>query len=212
MGDNRLARIAVVAAVAGGLACLTAAPASAQSLSDRFKSLFGGKSDEEPAANAPAAAPQDTGDLTCPPVTVRAGASTYAVAAPGKQPVGNDLRFQATISKMARECSLNGGVITARIGIQGRVIAGPAGAPAAVQVPIRVAVVHGGVSEKTIATKAYQTTVNMTESGSEPFTLVAEDLTYPVPPGAAGDSYIFYIGFDPQALKPERPAPKKKKQ
>ena len=154
--------------------------------------------------------PEDTGDLTCPPVTVRAGASTYAVAAPGKQPVGNDLRFQATISKMARECSVNGGVITARIGIQGRVIAGPAGAPPSVQVPIRVAVVQGGVSEKTIATKAYQTTVTMTETGSEPFTLVAEDLTYPAPFGAVGDSYIFYIGFDPQALKPERPAPKRK--
>ena len=211
MGNNRLARVMAAAAVAGGLACVMAAPASAQSITDRFKSLFGGKSDEEPATNAPAV-PQDAGDLTCPPVTVRAGAATYAVAAPGKQPVGNDLRFQATISKMARECSLNGGVITARIGIQGRVIAGPAGAPAAVQVPIRVAVVHGGVAEKTIATKAYQTTVNMTESGSEPFTLVAEDLTYPAPPGAVGDSYIFYIGFDPQSLKPERPAPKKKKQ
>ena len=212
MGDNRLARVVVAAAVAGGLACLMVAPASAQSLTVRFKGLFGGKSDEEPATNAPAAVPQDTGDLTCPPVTVRAGASTYAVAAPGKQPVGNDLRFQATISKMARECSVNGGVITARIGIQGRVIAGPAGAPSAVQVPIRVAVVQGGVSEKTIATKAYQTTVNMTEGGSEPFTLVAEDLAYPAPPGAVGDSYIFYIGFDPQALKPERPAPKKRKQ
>jgi len=212
MGDNRLLRIAIAAAVAGGLACTISTPASAQSLTDRFKSLFGGKS-EEPATDAPAApVPQDTGDLTCPPVTVRSGASTYAVAAPGKQPVGNDLRFQATISKMARECSLNGGMITARIGIQGRVIAGPAGAPASVQVPIRVAVVHGGVSEKTIATKAYQTTVNMTESGSEPFTLVAEDITYPAPPGAAGDSYIFYIGFDPQALKPERAAPKKKRQ
>ena len=213
MGDNRLARVMAAAAVAGGLACLMAAPASAQSITDRFKSLFGGKSDEEPATNAPGAAvPQDTGDLTCPPVTVRAGASTYAVAAPGKQPVGNDLRFQATISKMARECTVNGGVITARIGIQGRVIAGPAGAPSSVQVPIRVAVVQGGVSEKTIATKAYQTTVTMTEGGSEPFTLVAEDLTYPAPPGAVGDSYIFYIGFDPQSLKPERPAPKKKKQ
>lgn len=212
MGDNRLARVVAAAAVAGGLACLMAAPASAQSITDRFKSLFGGKSDEEPATNAPAAVPQDTGDLTCPPVTVRAGASTYAVAAPGKQPVGNDLRFQATISKMARECSVNGGVITARIGIQGRVIAGPAGAPSSVQVPIRVAVVQGGVAEKTIATKAYQTTVNMTEGGSEPFTLVAEDLIYPTPPGAVGDSYIFYIGFDPQALKSERPTPKKKKQ
>ena len=70
---------------------------------------------------------------------------------------------------------------------------------------MRVAVVQGGVSEKTIATKAYQTTVNMTESGSEPFTLVAEDLIYPAPSGAVGDTYIFYIGFDPQALKPERP-------
>ena len=76
---------------------------------------------------------------------------------------------------MARECSVNGGVITARIGIQGRVIAGPAGAPSSVQVPIRVAVVQGGVSEKTIATKAYRTTVTM-RGGSEPFTLVAEDL------------------------------------
>ena len=207
MGDISLARVMVAA----GFFCLSAAPASAQSLSDRFKSLFGGKSEEAPAPTAPAATP-DPGDLTCPPVTVRAGASTYAVAAPGKQPVGNDLRFQATISKMARECSLNGGVITARIGSQGRVIAGPAGAPASVQVPIRVAVVQGGVSEKTIATKAYQTTVNMTETGSEPFTLVAEDLTYPVPSGAAGDSYIFYIGFDPQALKPERPAPKRNRQ
>ena len=82
------------------------------------------------------------------------------MAAPGKQPVGNDLRFQATITKTARECTVNGGEITARIGIQGRVIAGPAGAPSSVQVPMRVAVVQGGVGEKTIATKAYQTTVD----------------------------------------------------
>ena len=129
------------------------------------------------------------------------------MGAPGKQPTGNDLKFQATITKTARECQINGGEITARIGIQGRVIAGPAGAPASVQVPLRVAVVQGGVSEKTIATKVYQTTVEMSESGSEPFTLVADDLVYPAPPVAIGDTYIFYIGFDPQALKPE-PKPK----
>ena len=145
-------------------------------------------------------------------MAIRAGASTYAVAAPGKQPVGNDLRFQATITRMARECTINGGEITARIGIQGRVIAGPAGAPATIQVPLRIAVVQGGVAEKTIATKAYQTTVTMTESGSEPFSLVAEDLVYPVPSPALADNYIFYIGFDPQALKPEpKPHARKKK-
>ena len=212
MGDNRWVKVAIVAGLASSL---LAGTASAQSLGDRFKSLFGGKSDEPTTTADPnAQIPQDTGDLTCPPVTVRAGASTYAVGAPGKTAVGNDLRYQATITKMARECNFNAGVITARIGIQGRVIAGPAGAPNAIQVPIRVAVVQGGVSEKTIATKAYQTTVNLAETGSEPFTVVVEDLAYPAPSGAVGDAYIFYVGFDPQALKPERPAPapKKKKQ
>jgi len=214
MGRDRLARMTIAVLVSAGLGCGLAAPASAQSISDRFKSLFGGKSDE-PAEGAPppAGAPksQVPEDLFCPVVQIRAGASTYAVAAPGKQAIGNDLRFQATITKTARECDYNAGTITARIGIQGRVIAGPAGAPSAVQVPMRVAVVQGGVGEKTIATKAYQTTVNMTESGSEPFTLVIEDLVYPAPPAALGDSYIFYIGFDPQVLKPDRPAPRKKK-
>jgi hypothetical protein len=211
MGEDRAIRVAIAAAISIGLGCAT--PASAQSLGDRFKSLFGGKSDE-PAANAPppSSETQNETDLTCPPVSIRAGASTYAVAAAGKQPIGNDLRFQATITRTARECSINGGEITARIGIQGRVIAGPAGAPSSVQVPLRVAVVQGGVTEKTIATKAYHTTVNMTEAGSEPFTLVADDLVYPAPSGAVADNYIFYIGFDPQALKPEpKPRVTKKK-
>jgi hypothetical protein len=216
MGDNRFVKGAIVAMVSAGLAgSVLVPPASGQSLTDRFKSLFGGKSDEEQAKPAPGAGePAVDPDLSCPPVTVRAGASTYAVGAPGKQPVGNDLRFQATITKMARECTINAGVITARIGIQGRVIAGPAGAPSVVPVPIRVAVVQGGVNEKTIATKAYQTSVTLTETGSDPFTLVMEDLSYPAPSGAVGDSYIFYVGFDPQSLKPERPAPAphKKKQ
>jgi hypothetical protein len=204
MGEHRVVKAAVAAAVLAGLGCaMVPAPASAQSLSDRFKSLFGGKSEEPPANAPPPAENQIDPDLTCPPVSIRAGASTYAVAAPGKQPIGNDLRFQATITRTARECSINGGEITARIGIQGRVIAGPAGAPQTVQVPLRVAVVQGGVSEKTIATKAYQTTVTMTEAGSEPFTLVADDLIYAAPSAAVADNYIFYIGFDPQALKPE---------
>jgi hypothetical protein len=187
-----------------------ASPAASQSLGDRFRSLFGGKP-EEPAQGVPPQAAEGESDLTCPPVSIRAGASTYAVAAPGKQPIGNDLRYQATITRTARECTKTGDQITARIGIQGRIIAGPAGAPSSVEIPLRVAVVQGGVQEKTIATKAYQTIVSMSEDGSEPFTLVAEDMVYPVPPGATGDSYIFYIGFDPQALKPEPKAARKKK-
>lgn len=176
---------------------------SSPSIGSRFSELFGSRSQavgEKPP-------PPIDNELTCPPVSIRAGASTFAVAAPGKEAVGNDLRYQATITRTARDCKQTGDQITARIGILGRVIAGPAGNPATVEIPLRVAVVQGGVQEKTITTKVYRTTVSMGEEGSVPFSLVAEDVIYPVPPGASGDDYIFYIGFDPQALTPE-PKPK----
>jgi len=191
----------------------TASPAAGQSLTDRFKSLFGGKSDEPAQTTAPAQTPgQPTDEDDCPSVTVRAGASTFAVGVPGKQAIGNDVRYQATITKMARECIRNGSEIAAHIGIQGRVIAGPAGAPATVDIPLRIAVVQGGVGEKVIASKAYRTTVTMAEDGSVPFSFVADDMVYPKPSAAVADSYIFYVGFDPQALGPEPKAkPKKKK-
>jgi hypothetical protein len=212
MGDKRVIGMATIAALALAIgSSALVSPAAAQSLTDRFKSLFGGKPDE-PAQTAPQpGAPPAESDLTCPSVSIRAGASTYAVAAAGKQAVGNDVRFQVTIVKTARECNLSGSEIKVRIGIQGRVIAGPAGAPPSVEIPLRIAVVQGGVTEKVIATRAYRTSVEMTEDGSVPFSFVADDLVYPVPPGATGDSYVFYIGFDPQALGPEPKTKTKKK-
>jgi len=180
---------------------------SSPSISSRFSQLFGSKSQ----AVGESAPPPVDNELSCPPVTIRAGASTFAVGAPGKEAVGNDLRYQASITRTARDCTKTGDQITARVGILGRVIAGPSGTPATVEIPLRVAVVQGGVQEKTITTKVFRTTVTMNDQGSVPFSLVAEDVVYPVPPGATGDSYIFYIGFDPQALTPERPARAAKK-
>jgi hypothetical protein len=194
-------------AVAGICCGMLASPAPAQSITDRFKSLFGGGKSDETAPSAPGDSQPDTGGLTCPDVKVRAGASTYAVAAPGKQAAGSDMRYQATITRTARDCNFNAGQITARVGIQGRVIVGPAGAPGTVEIPLRVAVVQGGVNEKTITTTVVRTTVSMGEGLSVPFSVVAEDIVYPAVSADINDTYIFYIGFDPQALKPE-PKPK----
>jgi hypothetical protein len=212
LGDLRSALVLAVAGVllsgcGGGSMFGGDSSDSSPSIGDRFGQLFGSRSQ---AVGESPPAPVDN-ELFCPPVRIRPGASTYAVAAPGKQAVGNDLRYQATISRTARDCTQNGDQITARIGILGRVISGPAGSPPTVEVPIRVAVVQGGVQERTIATKAYRTTVSMAEAGNVAFSLVAEDLVYPAPSAATVDSYIFYIGFDPQALKPEPTAVKRKK-
>jgi hypothetical protein len=198
------ARIILGVAIGGSV---LATPAWSQSLTDRFKNLFGGSS-SEPAptiSNGPAA----ESDLTCPPVSIRSGAATYAVGLPGKEAVGNDLRYQVVIGRTARECNLSGGMIKANIGIQGRVIAGPAGAPENVEVPVRVAVVQDGVSPKTVFTKAYRTNVAIGGSGNVPFSLVMEDVLYPAPSADVNDAYVFYIGFDPQVLKSEPKARKR---
>jgi hypothetical protein len=209
MGEKTFIEIASTVLLASALTCACAAPASAQSWSDRFKGLFGGsKKDDPPPVIVD---DQSKPELNCPQVTIRFGASTYAVAAPGKQAVGNDVRYQASIGKLARECIKTGDEITAHIGIQGRVIAGPAGAPSTVEVPLRIAVVQGGIGEKVIATKAYTTTVSMSQDESVPFTFVAEDLVYPAPVGRAGDNYIFYVGFDPQLVSAEKPKPARKR-
>jgi hypothetical protein len=200
--------LAMTMALAGcGGGSSLSSPSSSPSISDRFSQLFGSKSQAVGEAAPP---PED--DLTCPAVAIRPGASTYTVGStPGQPGSGTDVRYQATITRTARDCTLNAGQITARIGIQGRVIAGPLGAPPSVDVPLRVAVVQDGVTPKTIFTKAYTTNVAMSADGSVLFSLVAEDVVYPAPVGAAGDAYVFYIGFDPTALRPAPKPPRAKK-
>jgi hypothetical protein len=214
--DSTEARVAATAgqrrrfplglAIAAAICCVAAAsPAQSQSLGDRFKEMFGIKSQPERAAPASGATASAPTDLTCPPVTIRSGASTYAVGLPGQPASGTDLRYQVTIGETARECDYNTDThqIAIKIGIQGRVIVGPAGAPPAVEVPLRIAVVEDGVSPKTIATKAYTIPVTLPGDQGAPYSFVADDIVYPAPQSSAADRYVFYIGFDPQALKPE---------
>jgi hypothetical protein len=166
-------------------------------ITDRFNQLFGKNTSTITVAS-------DGTEIDCPVVKIRAGASTYAVAPPGKQLVASELNFQATITRTARECRRANNQITARIGIQGRVIPGPAGAPATVEVPLRAAVVLAGVHEKVITTQVYRTTVAMTAEGGT-FSVVGEDLTFTMPPTLTSDAFIFYVGFDPQAVTPAAP-------
>lgn len=196
---------AMLAGCGGGSMFGSSSPSSSSSpsLGDRFGQIFGSKSQAVGEAPPP---PEDN-EPTCPGVDIRAGASTMAVGLPGKPAAGNDLRYQISVLRTARDCTLVGGQVHARVGIQGRIIVGPAGAPPAVIVPMRVALLQEGVQQKVIFSKAYQTTVDMSHGdGTTDFSFVAEDIAYPVPAGAAGDNYVFNVGFDPQALKPERPS------
>jgi len=155
------------------------------------------------AATAPAGPDPN---LDCPSVTVRSGAATLAVNAPGADPSATNLRFQASVSQTARECAVSAGNMTMKIGIQGRVILGPAGTPGKVEVPMRLALVREGVEPRTIWTKLYRVPVTLSPGETNvAFVQVEEGMAFPVPSREDLEAYVVYVGFDPSALAPEKP-------
>jgi len=146
----------------------------------------------------------------CPGIDIRSGASTYSIGtAPGVAATPTSLRYQVVVAKTARECVVRGGTMTIKVGVQGRVILGPAGGPGQVDVPIRLAVVQDGVEPKTIWTRFYRVPVDVPPGQTNvPFVQIEEDMTFALPPPAELEAYVIYVGFDPSAAK-EQPQKKK---
>jgi hypothetical protein len=165
-------------------------------------------------AAAEGAAQQDIGtdDLSCPDVTVRSGAGTLTIAGKASsnaEPAALDLRYQGTIVRTARDCKFSGGNVTMKVGIEGRVVLGPAGGPGQLDVPLRLAVVHEGPQPRTIVSKLVHIAVNI-GPGEErvTFSHVDSDIVFPLPrPLGTIDSYIVYVGFDPNAAPAQKPKP-----
>lgn len=79
----------------------------------------------------------------CPPVSVRQGTASYSAYARGGQDDPTKLTYQASIASTTRACSRADGTLTINVAIAGRIVPGPAGAPGAVTMPIRIAVTRG---------------------------------------------------------------------
>ena len=154
-------------------------------------------------------------DVECPSVDVRTGAATLLIGSkPGEsEPSPLDVRYQGSIIRTARECRVNAGVMTMKVGIEGRVITGPAGGPGTVDVPLRLAVVQEGVSPKAVVSKLARIPVTIAGAVDRAtFTHIDSDISFPLPqPLADIDAYVVYVGFDPAGATPEKKKPPVKK-
>jgi hypothetical protein len=154
-------------------------------------------------------------NFNCPEVTVRFGAATLLIGSkPGQgEPNPLDVRYQGSIVRTARECHVNGPMITMKVGIEGRVITGPAGAPGVVNVPLRIAVVQEGPNPKTVASRLVRETVTMKSAVDRvTFTHIEPDLAFPVPqPPGLINQYVVYVGFDPLGAQQHRKPVRKRR-
>lgn len=149
---------------------------------------------------------------TCPSVEIRQGAGTLSVNNNAKDPSAMQLRYQAAVVQTARECANVAGNLTAKIGLHGRLVLGPAGGPGVVDIPVRYALVEEGPQPKTLWTTMHRIPVTIAEGQSSvTFTHIEESMSVPMPPRAAFDRYIIYVGFDPIGAAQEKKPPARKR-
>jgi hypothetical protein len=201
-------RLAIIAAP---VLALLLAGCGSSSLSSSLSSLNIFDSNKATTGPTPEGGVADASDIECPSVTVRTGASTLSIGSDVKaaEPGVLNLRYQGTIIRTARECNVTAGVVTMKVGVEGRVITGPAGGPGSIDVPLRIAVVHEGVTPKPIASRFARIPVTITgDIDRANFSHVESDITFPMPvPAGNIDSYIVYVGFDTMAAAPQKKAP-----
>lgn len=215
-GDIAGVKAARAAAIVGACAALAACSSVERTLN---------LNPEPPPASAAAAANTPAGaaatadaalnpsDIPCPDVTVRNGAATLIIrktpSAAG-EPNAMDVRYQGSIVKLARDCAPRAGIMTVKVGIEGRVITGPAGGPGAVDVPLRLAVVQEGPNPKTVLSKLVHIPVAVTaDDNTVTFTHIDPDVSFPMPkPVGDLSAYVIYVGFDPNAGQPQRAKPR----
>ncbi|WP_133121833.1 hypothetical protein [Pleomorphomonas carboxyditropha] len=135
----------------------------------------------------------------CPDVQVRDGTQMMAVFEKGKEGDYSAIRFQGTIRKFARECRTDvSGTTTVKVGVAGRLLAGPNGATGAATLPVRVVLVRNG--DEVLYSKLYPLDVTIAPgSAAADWDLVAPDVV------VAGDksqgNFVIYVGFDESKKK-----------
>lgn len=192
-----------VAALTLAIAGCSSAGGDGSSFSERFSRAMAGGT---PTAPAPATTTGASTNLdTCPNVDVRRGAGTITVNTNARDPSAMQLRYQISVGQMARECVNVAGNLNMKVGMQGRVVLGPAGTSGTIEIPVRYALVEEGPQPKTVYSQLYRVPVVIGEGQqSVSFTHIDEAMSVPMPSPAVFDKYVIYVGFDPLGSAQER--------
>lgn len=181
---RRFRAVATIIAVLGAPALLGACAAT----DNKLAGFFAGDSDK--ANDIPAEFFQKP--AYCPPVRIRGGTEIYTLYERGHEEEPSFVRYQATITKTARECAKTVDGFTVKIGAGGRAVAGPKGGQASLTLPIRVVVTQqsGGV----VFSELRNIPVNMAPPAlGADFSHVE---TIPVKALPEERDFIIYVGFD----------------
>jgi hypothetical protein len=142
----------------------------------------------QPGATAP---PQN---LICPSIEVKEGGAAQRVYAGGQD--SRNVRYQFSLGELARECRVVGNQLILKVGVEGKVLLGPAGAPSSFTVPITVAVKKDG-ADKPVTLRSYKANASIAAGQSQSsFAVVTEEIAVPFINEAANEDYEIVVSID----------------
>jgi hypothetical protein len=135
--------------------------------------------------------------IECPGMDIRPGASTLDITVRPDQTASGDLRYQLSLERSARECRVQDGAMSIKVGVQGYAVLGPFGTPGSVDVPLRYAVVREGPQPKVIVTKLKRIRATIAPGKTHAqFVDIEGGLSFPLPSNAELTAYVVYVGFE----------------
>ena len=144
-------------------------------------------------------------EVGCPIIEVQAGTAAARTYASGEETNAN-VKYQYSMGDVVRECSRDGTQLVVKVGIAGRVLLGPAGAPGSFTAPVRITVRNDN-TQKPEASKFYQVPVTIQPGGSQAdFNLVSDPIEVPLLKRQADEDYTILVGFDPKGEPVAKPA------
>ena len=127
----------------------------------------------------------------CPAVRIRTGTESFRLYKGNDRENDDNVRYQVSITKVARECRYVGQNLEIKVGARGRIITGPAGGAGTVKMPIRVAVQQGDCSRHF---KLHQHSASVPSgSTNSSFEFVDDTIVMPAP---TATNVRIYLGFD----------------
>jgi len=179
-------RFVAVACLAAGLgACTTGAgrEGGGSTLSNLF--FYGG-------TTVPPVAARVIEEIECPSVEVFPGGAALQAYTGGRTGSADALRHQISIGNLARECQVQeDGSVRLRVGVQGRVLIGPAGGSGGrFDAPVSV-VVRSGSQVFASRTRRAAVSVPSGDTGGD-FTVVEDGITIPA---SVGENFEILVGL-----------------
>ncbi len=145
----------------------------------------------------------------CPVVFIDNGASMIRMP---QDADASSVRYQLSIDQTARECLIEGENVSIKLGIEGGVVLGPAGAPGSFTATIAVAL-RRLKDYSLVSSKSYQVSATVSPGGTRgDYRLLADPISVPLVSKRAHEDYEIIVGFSQGgSASSAKPGGKKKK-